>query len=34
MERYGIRLEVPRMADPPRAEVVTDLLSAYRRIEN
>jgi Ca-activated chloride channel family protein len=34
MEKYGIRLEVPRMAEPPRAEVVTDLLSAYRRIED
>jgi eukaryotic-like serine/threonine-protein kinase len=34
MQKYGIRLEIPRMAEPPRAEVVSDLLSAYRRIEN
>ncbi len=33
MEKYGIRLEIPRVAEPPRAEVVNDLLNAFRRIE-
>ena len=33
MEKYGIRLDIPRVAEPPRAEVVNDLLSAFRRIE-
>ena len=33
MREYGIKLDVPRVAEPPRAEVVNDLLSAFRRIE-
>ena len=33
MEKYGIKLDIPRVAEPPRADVVTDLLSAFRRIE-
>jgi eukaryotic-like serine/threonine-protein kinase len=33
MEKYGIKLEVPRVAEPPRAEVIDDLISAFRRIE-
>ena len=33
MERYGIRLDIPRVAEPPRADVVIDLLSAFREIE-
>ena len=33
MEKYGIRPDVLRVAEPPRAEVVNDLLSAFRRIE-
>jgi eukaryotic-like serine/threonine-protein kinase len=32
MEKYGIKLDVPRVAEPPGAEVVEDLLSAFRRI--
>jgi hypothetical protein len=31
-ERFGVKLEVPSMAEPPRAEVVTNLLSAFERI--
>jgi ABC-type sulfate transport system substrate-binding protein len=32
-ERYGVRLNVPPMAEPPRAEVVTNLLGTFRRVE-
>ncbi|WP_435008532.1 protein kinase domain-containing protein [Tundrisphaera lichenicola] len=32
LEANGLRLDVPRMAEPPRAEVVEDLLSSFRRI--
>jgi len=32
-ERFGIRINVPRMAEPPRAEVVETLLSSFRRVE-
>jgi Ca-activated chloride channel family protein len=33
LEEFGFRHEVPRMAEPPRAEVVDGLLSLFRRIE-
>jgi Ca-activated chloride channel family protein len=32
-ETIGIRLEPPRMAEPPSAEVVENLLSSFQRIE-
>jgi serine/threonine-protein kinase len=32
-ESFGLRLEVPRMCEPPRAEVVNDLLTSFRRLE-
>jgi ABC-type Fe3+ transport system substrate-binding protein len=33
MEKYGIKLDIPRVAEPPRADVVNDLLDAFRKIE-
>jgi hypothetical protein len=32
-ERFGVRLSPPAMAEPPRAEVVDNLLSLYQRFE-
>jgi ABC-type sulfate transport system substrate-binding protein len=30
-ERYGIRIDIPRIAEPPKAEVVDTLISSFRR---
>ena len=32
-ESFGVRLDVPSMAEPPRAEVIEALLSSFQRIE-
>ena len=32
-EAHGIKLDLPRMAEPPTADVVNDLLADFRRIE-
>lgn len=32
-EAHGIKLELPRMAEPPTADVVNDLLAEFRRTE-
>ncbi len=31
--RHGLRIELPRMGDPPTKEVVKELLAASRRVE-
>ncbi|MDR3635899.1 MAG: substrate-binding domain-containing protein [Isosphaeraceae bacterium] len=32
-EAQGLRIDMPRMAEPPAAEVVDDLLASFRRVE-
>jgi Ca-activated chloride channel family protein len=32
-EAQGLKLDLPRMCEPPRADVVNDLLASFRRIE-
>jgi hypothetical protein len=32
-ESSGVRIDVPRMAEPPSAEVVDNLLASYLRVE-
>jgi serine/threonine-protein kinase len=32
-EAQGLKLDMPRMCEPPRADVVNDLLASFRRIE-
>jgi serine/threonine protein kinase/ABC-type sulfate transport system substrate-binding protein len=32
-EKYGIKIDLPNMCEPPAAEVVTNLLGSFRRIE-
>jgi Ca-activated chloride channel family protein len=31
-ERYGVSVEVPRMCEPPRADVLSSLLTTFRRL--
>ena len=33
MEKYGIKLDIPRVAEPPGADVVLDLLNALKQIQ-
>jgi hypothetical protein len=32
--KHGVRIDLPRICDPPKDEVVQDLLESFRRIEN
>jgi serine/threonine-protein kinase len=33
-DKHGIRIDLPRMCEPPKNEVVQDLLDSFRRIED
>jgi hypothetical protein len=32
-QKYGLRLSLPVMCEPPPAEVITNLLGSFRRLE-